>query len=34
MILYEIVNSFVEWCVDHYSHSTILGSVIERLFFS
>ena len=34
MILYEVVNSFVEWCGDYYFHINILGMVVNRLFLS
>ena len=34
MILYEVVNSFVEWCGYYYFHINILGMVINRLFLS
>lgn len=33
MIFYEVVNSFVEWCGNHYFHSNIQGMVINQLFF-
>ena len=29
MILYEVVNSFVEWCGYYYFHINILGMVIN-----